>query len=358
MIFIVLLILFLALFRANITANGYSVSYSTKSTLLGLKGVFVLLIFISHFVTYVSLTDPLFTFYAHLKSYLGQMVVVPFLFFSGYGVVETIRAKGSVYVQNMPVHRILKVLFQFDVAVLLFCILRWSQGVTYSIGHVLLTLIGWKGVGNSNWYIFAILWLYLFTWLAFSTFDKGNEEDEGKALAGLTVCSIGFIYVVWCLLGESGNYYYNTVIAYSAGGWFSRYRKSFEQEILSRNKVYCFTFFVLSAAFLIMHRHWGNLVVYEILSVLFAMILVMISGKIEITNSFLKYLGDHLFSLYILQRLPMMALQSTNIVTHPYLYGIICFGITLLLSYVFDRVVPALWLLLQKIGESIKFKKA
>ena len=41
---------------------------------------------------------------------MGQLVVVMFLFYSGYGIGESYKKKGVNYVQQMPVHRILTTL--------------------------------------------------------------------------------------------------------------------------------------------------------------------------------------------------------------------------------------------------------
>ena len=45
-----------------------------------------------------------------------------FLFYSGYGVMESIRKKGEAYVVAMPRHRVAGTLINFDVAVLIFLV--------------------------------------------------------------------------------------------------------------------------------------------------------------------------------------------------------------------------------------------
>ena len=52
---------------------------------------------------------------------------------------------------------------------------------------------------------------------------------------------------------------------------------------------------------------------YNILSVLFAFIVVQITMKIKISNSILCWLGINLFPLYIYQRIPMILLSKKNI---------------------------------------------
>ena len=62
-----------------------------KST--ALKGVFVMLVFFQHFRTYITPEETDFVAVG-VSEFLGQLIVVPFLFYSGFGVMESIRAKG------------------------------------------------------------------------------------------------------------------------------------------------------------------------------------------------------------------------------------------------------------------------
>ena len=41
-----------------------------------------------------------------------------------------------------------------------------------SLSRILLSLIGWKSIGNSNWYMFDILLLYVLTYVAFKVTKK------------------------------------------------------------------------------------------------------------------------------------------------------------------------------------------
>ena len=68
----------------------------------------------------------------------GQLIVVMFLFFSGYGVMTAVRNKGEAYVRAMPRHRILSVLLSFDIAVACFALVGLLLGKTYPAGTDLL----------------------------------------------------------------------------------------------------------------------------------------------------------------------------------------------------------------------------
>lgn len=121
-----------------------------------IKGVFILFVFFSHFMGYVGRVGGYV-----IDTHLGQMMVTLFLFYSGYGVMESIKKKGDEYVKSMPKRRILTTLVNFDIAVLAFIALDLILGRPITIKLTLLSFVCWESVGNSNWYIFAIICCYI-----------------------------------------------------------------------------------------------------------------------------------------------------------------------------------------------------
>lgn len=182
-----------------------------KST--ALKGVFVMLVFFQHFRTYITPEETDFMAVG-VSEFLGQLIVVPFLFYSGFGVMESIRAKGQSYVRRIPVDRALKTLLHFDAAVLLFLALYLFRGNTVTWKNILLSLICLHGFGNSTWYIFAIVTLYLITAVSFTVFRK----NKTAAATAVTVLTIAEIY--W-LMGWQREHWHNTLLCYSMGIWYS-----------------------------------------------------------------------------------------------------------------------------------------
>lgn len=338
------IIILLAVYNARICKWGCFPDYISQKNIQPIKGIFILLVFISHFVQYVDLTGVWDAPYFEIRKYLGQLVVVPFLFYSGYGMAESIRVKGRDYVRRMPTRRILKVLFQFGIAVILFVVMRFALGVRYDWLRILLAFTGWESVGNSNWYIFAIVCMYLITWVSWFLFPKGKLP----ALLCATVL-VGVYIVVMKLCKDE--YWSNTVLAYLAGLWFAHYRERFDRIVLSRNWDYYLYLILAATAFLFMHKYWASFPVYAGTSVLFALLVVLFTAKVQITNRFLTYCGEHLFSLFILQRIPMIALNGTAIEQYPYVYLLVCLALTFPMSAVFDSLTQKGWNALMAIGE-------
>lgn len=329
-------IMILAAWNARGRVKGIYTDYISLERIQPIKGIFLLLVFVSHFVQYLDLPGVWHAPYFAVKSWLGQLVVVPFLFYSGYGITESIRAKGAAYVRKMPVQRILKTLFQFDLAVLLFFICRLAMGKQYDLKTVLQTLVGWAGIGNSNWYIFAILFLYIFTWIAYRIFSR----NEYLPLVCTTVLTVGFVVV---MREYRDGYWYNTVMAYVAGMWFSQFKKHIDR-ILSNDLLFAIAAVLTWGALMVAHKYWWeNVWIYQATAILFGLLIVLATTKIQVTNRFLAYCGEHLFSLFILQRLPMLALDNTALEGRPYVYFAVCFVLTFILSKGFDIAAPWLW---------------
>ena len=178
MIVFVVLIVALTLFRVKFSRKGtFFVDFLDKNQTNAIKGVFILFVFLRHVLQYVQKSGYEFdapgdAIVASLNMYLGQFIVVMFLFYSGYGVMEAIKNKGRDYINSIPRNRILGTLLNFSVAVLCYLAIDYLLSIPVTPVQVLESLVGWESVGNSNWYIFVIMLCYLVTYLAFRFFEK------------------------------------------------------------------------------------------------------------------------------------------------------------------------------------------
>lgn len=345
----VLAVLVLYFATARYAGRGFHADYVGKDAILSLKGVFILLVLASHFCGYgpkaVAKTLPWAwdaSVYAWIQSALGQMVVVPFLFFSGYGVFISLRDKGEGYFAGFPVKRILSVLFRFDLAVLPYLALMICDGKTLDAGRIVGGFTAWSSFGNSNWYIFTILILYALSFLAFLPFRKRDAAArETAALVTLAVLSVAFAAVMAEL--KKPAVFFNTAFAYLAGAAFAVGKKRFEEVFLSGNGPYALLFVLLAAVFPLAKGGCPELFHYETAAILFSGIVVLLLAKISNRNPLLVFCGRHLFAIYILQRLPMILLKRTAPDWNAYLTFAAVLGSTLLAAWLFDRLAPWLW---------------
>ena len=323
MLFIyIIFICIISLWGIRFSTEG---DYLSKERCNSVKGIFILMIFLSHSLQYIKASGYVFSGIDNITQFIlrftGQLVVVMFLFYSGYGVALQVNRKGKQYIQQMPQHRILKTLLNFDIAICFFILLALLLSKPLRIDQILLSFLAWDSVGNSNWYIFIILLCYIFTYFA----NRVGSHYAGWLILG--VC----IIAMFVLSYVKGTWWYDTLLAYPAGYLYANYRQQIETVL----KRYFFAvLFILLCIFLFTHGHGPYLrgLRPNIMAVAFALIVVMLTMKIQVGNSWLQWFGTNLFPLYIYQRLPMIALQATvgnDFLSHyPIIFLFICLLIT------------------------------
>ena len=86
---------------------------------------------------------------------MGQLVVVTFLFFSGFGITEQLKAREK-YAINIA-ENIFRVWIHYIMTLGLYFVMNYAVGYEYNLKSYVLSLFALERIGNSNWYIFAIL---------------------------------------------------------------------------------------------------------------------------------------------------------------------------------------------------------
>lgn len=340
MIYSLAIILLLLLYGIQFGRNRAFGSHLSKERTNSVKGFFILIVFLSHIKQYILNAGYEYHTWGDMAFrkfmiFTGQLMVVMFLFYSGYGVMESIKQKKSAYVRSIPRHRILNTLVNFDIAICLFLIAGLIIGNKPTVPQFLLSLIAWDSIGNSNWYIFAILICYLVTWLTASIF----KSPAGIAVSTFLILSVAA--VVLSTVKES--YWYNTLWAYPAGMFLSVYRKETEDLI---DKHYITALLILSVLFAVFWFIPSEMAGFRTnaQSIFFAMLIVTLTMRIRIGNPILQWCGENLFPLYIYQRIPMIILAATlpswMISDRPLIYIMISLVITVLngMGYRFFKI--------------------
>lgn len=315
--------------------------YLSKEQSNVIKGFFLLLVFMSHFSGYAPVNTKADYFYQLWRQHSGQLLVTMFLFYSGYGIFVSIHNKGMNYVRSIPVNRLLKVLLHFDIAVVIYILMQILRGNIYNPKKIMLSLLGWDTVGNSNWYIFAMLVLYLITWVTFFAFDSRKLES----LIGTTLLTILAMYFLSVF---KDGYWYNTMLCFPAGMWYAFGKNKIEKK-LKNNKVYGWIFLVVLLIFIMCYRIRANIVWYSVWGIVFSMGIVMFTMKVSMSNKFLEWTGKNLFGLYIMQRIPMILLQHTAFAEkYVYGYAVVCLVGMYVIGFVFSKMCKVVDLVIFK----------
>lgn len=339
----VLVFFALCLVQAKMAGRGTLYpDYLAKENTTPIQGIFVFLVFLRHYYGYITPDGQFDSFATSLNSALGQMLVTMFLFYSGYGVMLSVSEKGKAYTGKLP-QKVLKILIHFNMALGLFLLLQRFYNSTYTLKTILLSTIGLDGFGNSNWYVFAILCLYLITWLSFVL-------SRGKQLPGLLLLTAFSVIFVLIMRLYRPTFAYDTALCYPLGAWVYVIRKHFSAEktgILPQKPNRMIWYYLGLAAVLILFSladqrlykgEWMMMVKYG----LFTVAVLLITMKIRLRNAILSFLGEHVFSIYILQRLPMIVFKRSGLMaSHPYFGFMAAFLVTVCIAVLFDRMTAA-----------------
>lgn len=307
--------------------------YLEQEQTTAVKGIFAIVIFLSHTKNYVALSngigDRLFDIIIYA---IGQTMVAVFFFYSGYGVAESYRQK-PLYDKQFFKNRILKTLVHFDLAVVLYMILNLIIGRRIPVKRFLLSLVGWVSIGNSSWFICVLLILYLLTLLAFIL------NRKAKNVRHVTYTVTALCLLTWGVMFAFGRpeCWYNTLLCYSAGMFFSAFRNKIDEH-MSKTGFYYGVTALLAGIIMFCWMNKGGPLIYSLFTLTVSILIVVFTMKVKIKNKYLTIFGQYSFSMFILQRLPMTILLKLKI-NSPIIFTALAFIATCVLALVFERLL-------------------
>ena len=211
-------------------------------------------------------------------------------------------------------------------AVLAFAVLALLVGRELTLGKFILALTGWETLGNSNWYIFAIILCYAITYVAALTTRR-------IALWSF----IGVVIMTQIMSFVKEPYWYNTIMAFPLGMVFSGYRTKMDKW---GSAIYYGTFFLMLSVFISLyafrHHDWHGFV-WNGMSMSFAIVVVLLMHKLRLDSSILRWAGRNVFPIYIYQRLPMIALTCFGVSSYPVLFIALSFILTLTIAFAYPK---------------------
>lgn len=314
--------------------KGIHEDYISRDNTDAVRGIFILLILASHFCNPLApFTGRADTSYWAVRVFLGQLVVAPFLFYSGYGMTEAIRRKGSAYVRAIPRTRILRILVIYGLIQVCLIILNVKLKRTLPpLGQVFLAI---ASIGSDNWYIFDIIMCYLITWIAYLLFP----EKEKSAVSLASFLCIGLMSYYYSK--KYAWHWYNTLLCYPFGMWYSLYRDKIER-VCKNDFAYLIILFAGGALFYLAYLNRSRVLFYELHACLFALLLVLIGMKFTAGNVFLRWCGKNLMSLFLVHRIPFQIVSGLNLINNMHLRFLVFWVSSMVLAIGFSRVVKGI----------------
>ncbi len=360
MLFFLIILLLIIFNGLNFSGGGeFNDNYLNKRNTVAVNGIFVILVVFSHYAQYAAFGGVYDEPYLVLREHLNQLVVATFWFYSGYGMMEAIRRTEGSYVSKLPV-KFWQLLLRFDFAVVLFWIMNALIGTVFPLRNFLLALTGWGTVGNSNWYIFAMLVEYLLMYAAFKL-GRAVFSKHGRT-AGLILMFIFTVAFVFTLMkADRPGYTYNTIIILPFGALWSEARKQIDRIVMKSDITYLLVLTAVLGVYVVsFFKRWSfGIEGYTVWALMFTTLLIMVTMKVNICNPLLEWFGKHIFSIYILQRIPMTLLAHFGCVeSHKYISLIVVFAVTMVMALLFEKVTDFIITLINKAFSKKEIKAA
>ena len=188
--------------------NNFYNDYMDLKYINPIKGIFVWLIILRHYYNYIKNKNYL---YIKILYYLGQKIVSLFLFYSGYGIYESIKKKGTNYAKTLP-KKALILFIKFQISIFIFFLSNLILRIKLKISRYFLSTIFLSTIGNSNWFSFTIITFYLYSYFSFVSIKK---EKFFFFIFFLNVIIIIHIYLVYKLIIFIQNYFIQLTIHYA-----------------------------------------------------------------------------------------------------------------------------------------------
>lgn len=352
MVFFIIVLTIVVLSQCKFSKDGGFIDdYMDKKNTTAINGIFVILIIFSHYSQYTMLEGVYDYPYLCLQDHLNQMVVATFLFYSGYGMMESVKRKGKGYILKVP-SKFIKLLIRFDIAVMLFWVLGHlilDLSFDYGAKNMVLSLLSWSSIGNSNWYITAILGLYIVFFISYIfLFKKDNKVTLWICSILFLVLSVLFVYLQMRL--QRPWYCFDTIILMPVGVFFSLVKDRFTKIVTCNNAIYLLSVLVALGIYLItFFRRFDGIEIYSIWGMMFIALMILFTMKVTVYNSLLEWFGEHIFSVYILQRLSMIVLDYYGCIdNHKYISLIVVIITTVFIAVVFEYCTDKLFYGIEK----------
>lgn len=336
-----LFIVVLALWKIKIHGKGFHEDFLSRTTTLSVNGIFILIVFYSHFANdYYTVELAKDGMMHSVKTFLGQLMVTSFLFYSGYGVFRQLQARAG-YARKILTNRMPKVWLHYAFAVVLYVTVQLLRGNTYSPSRYVQAFLSWQGIGNSDWYIFTILALYLITWFAFTLLD-----NNPKAAVTVTfVCTGAYMLL---MAKHKADYWYNTALCYPFGILVGLQEEKIKKFLLHNGKYFLSLAGMVALLLVLKQYQKVSFWYYNLYALVFISLVVLVTMKVQFRSPALEFFGRHLFWIYMLHRIPLMLLKgSWFAVSYPYGMAAIALAVTVatavVLDYVFGKLDKQIW---------------
>ena len=288
--------------------NNFFDDYMNLESTSSIKGIFVWMIILSHNKSYYKKNYKYL--YIKILNCLKQKIVSLFFFYSGYGIIESIKKKGIKYPDTLPKKSII-LFIKFQLILLIFILNNLFLGIKMNINKYLLSIIFKESIGNSNWFAYTIISFYFYSYLSFGLIKINNILFLELIIISLLCYFHG--YFTYNFFYPKNLYAVDNILCFLLGIYYSNLKNKIDNLIMKNDIIYFGFLFLLILFYDYNNKRNKYVLNISIHNALFSLIIIILSMKIKFNNEFLKFLNIHSYSIYLLQRIIMIIIYYKNL---------------------------------------------
>jgi peptidoglycan/LPS O-acetylase OafA/YrhL len=258
-----------------------------------------------------------------------------FLFYSGYGIYESIKKKGNKYSKSLLTKSLI-LFIKSELIILIFALRNIIYKKEITLKKYILTAFFYSSIGNSNWFAYTIILYYIYAFLSFAFIENKNYNYLG----------IIFITIICYLHGYFTYFYFykskvcavDNTLSFILGFCYSGIRKYTDKYIMKYDFSYfgILTFFSLIYCYFYISKN-KSIFMHNYINGSFSIIVVLVNMKVKFDNEFLKFLNAHSYSIYLLQRVILAIFyEKKYLENYECMRILLQFSLIILISTTFD----------------------
>ena len=149
--------------------NSFFYEYLYLDNCNSVRGIFVWMIFFRHYSEYYSKNINKISI--KIDNSFGQNIVSMFLFYSGYGINESFKKKGCNYFKTLPIKSLI-IFIKSEIIIFIFLCNNLLLGKKITLNNYFNAIIFKDSIGNSYWFSFTIIMLYIYAFFSFIFIKK------------------------------------------------------------------------------------------------------------------------------------------------------------------------------------------
>ena len=316
--------------------NSFYDDYMDLDNTNAIKGLFVWMIFFRHFSQYLKYYSIKNKKSILIDNSFKQNIVSLFLFYSGYGIFESFKKKGNKYIKTLPIKSLI-LLIKFEIILFIFLCNNILLGIKTTLINYLQAFILRKSIGNSYWFSFTIITLYIHSFFSFFLIKKEKFGFLGILL--ITFICFLHIHFVYKYYHPNEIISVDTIICFVLGFYYSFFKAYIDKIIMNSDIIY---FGIISILILNYYKFYifNSQNIYNILlkNGIFTLIGILITMKVRFKNNFLFLLNNHSYSIYLLQKVIMIYIyKKGHFKNNEFISFFFQFIMVIFLALIFDK---------------------